>query len=85
MQGGLYIQDDFKIRKNLMVTGGVRYEPQTHAPKSRILRPAPGLPGGLQREDDAPRELGMFYDWLPTRPIPRRPRSMASASASSTS
>jgi len=32
VQGGLYIQDDIKVRKELTITGGVRYEAQTHVP-----------------------------------------------------
>ena len=60
MQGGVYIQDDIKIRKNLTVTGGVRYEAQTHVPDKLNFAPRVGVHVGAvqERQDDAPRQLG---------------------------
>ena len=68
VQGGVYIQDDIKIRKNLTVTGGVRYEAQTHVPDKLNFAPRAGFTwapfkGG---KTTLRGSWGMFYDWLPT-------------------
>ena len=67
VQGGVYIQDDIKIRKNLTVTGGVRYEAQTHVPDKLNFAPRAGFTwapfkGG---KTTLRGSWGMFYDWLP--------------------
>ena len=43
VQGGIYIQDDIKVRKGLTVTGGVRYEAQTHVPDALNFAPRAGF------------------------------------------
>ncbi|HEU4891378.1 MAG TPA: TonB-dependent receptor [Vicinamibacterales bacterium] len=68
VQGGVYFQDDIKIRKNFTVTGGVRYEAQTHVPDALNLAPRAGFTwapfkGG---KTTLRGSWGMFYDWLPT-------------------
>ena len=68
VQGGLYIQDDFKIRKNLTVTGGVRYEAQTHVPDKLNFAPRAGFTWSPFKSGKTTLRgsWGMFYDWLPT-------------------
>jgi hypothetical protein len=68
VQGGVYFQDDIKIRKNFTVTGGVRYEAQTHVPDALNFAPRAGFTwapfkGG---KTTLRGSWGMFYDWLPT-------------------
>jgi Carboxypeptidase regulatory-like domain len=68
VQGGLYIQDDIKVRKGLTITGGVRYELQTHVPDALNFAPRAGFTwapfkGG---KTTLRGSWGMFYDWLPT-------------------
>ena len=43
IQGGVYFQDDIKIRKGLTLTGGVRYEAQTHVPDALNFAPRVGV------------------------------------------
>ena len=68
VQGGAYIQDDFKIRKNLTVTGGVRYEAQTHVPDKLNFAPRAGVTWAPFKSGKTTLRgsWGMFYDWLPT-------------------
>src|SRR5206468_10563211 len=67
IQGGLYAQDDIKIRKNLTVTPGIRYELQTRVHDYANLGPrfgvtwAPFAGGQTTLRGSA----GIFYDWLP--------------------
>ncbi len=67
-QGGAYIQDDFKIRKNLTVTGGVRYEAQTHVPDKLNFAPRAGITWAPFKNGKTTLRgsWGMFYDWLQT-------------------
>ena len=68
MQGGVYIQDDIKIRKSLTVTGGVRYEAQTHVPDKLNFAPRAGFTWAPFKSGKTTLRgsWGMFYDWLPT-------------------
>ena len=79
VQGGVYIQDDFKIRKSLTVTGGVRYEAQTHVPDKLNFAPRAGVTWAPFKSGKTTLRgsWGMFYDWLPTGTISRRSRSTA--------
>ena len=68
VQGGVYLQDDIRVRKNLTLTPGVRYEPQTHVGDRANIGPrfgvtwAPFASGQTTLRGSA----GIFYDWLPT-------------------
>ena len=68
IQGGVYIQDDIRVRKNLTLSPGVRYELQTHVSDVNNLGPrfgitwSPGKAGATTLRGSA----GIFYDWLPT-------------------
>ena len=43
VQAGVYFKDDIKIRKSFTVTGGVRYEAQTHVPDAVNFAPRAGF------------------------------------------
>jgi Carboxypeptidase regulatory-like domain len=67
VQGGIYVQDDIRIRKNLTVTPGVRYELQTHVRNYGNIGPRFGVTwaptaGG---QTTLRASAGIFYDWLP--------------------
>jgi Carboxypeptidase regulatory-like domain/TonB dependent receptor len=67
-QGGIYLQDDIRVRKNLTLTPGLRYELQSHVENYANLGPrfgatwAPFASGKTTLRGSA----GIFYDWLPT-------------------
>jgi hypothetical protein len=67
-QAGLYVQDDIKIRKGLTLTGGVRYELQTHVPDAMNFAPRVGFTWAPFKSGRTTvrGSWGMFYDWLPT-------------------
>ncbi|HZP49077.1 MAG TPA: TonB-dependent receptor [Vicinamibacterales bacterium] len=66
-QTGLYVQDDIRVRKNLTITPGVRYEAQAHVHDWTNFGPrfgvtwAPTATGQTTLRASA----GIFYDWLP--------------------
>ena len=68
VQAGLYVQDDIRVRKNLTLSPGVRYEAQTHLSDYDNFGPrfgvtySPGKSGKLTLRASA----GIFYDWLST-------------------
>src|SRR5207237_2042007 len=68
LQGGVYLQDDIRLRKNLTMTPGVRYELQTHVSDYANIGPRFGLTyapfkGG---QTTLRASAGVFYDWLAT-------------------
>lgn len=68
VQGGVYFQDDIKIRKNFTITGGMRYEAQTHVPDVLNFAPRAGFTWAPFKTGKTTLRgsWGMFYDWLPT-------------------
>lgn len=66
LQAALYVQDDIRVRKNLTLSPGVRYELQTHLSDYNNFGPrfgvtwAPGKGGRTSLRASA----GVFYDWL---------------------
>jgi hypothetical protein len=68
VQGGIYIQDDMKIRKGLTLTGGVRYEAQTHVPDLLNFAPRIGFTWAPFKNGKTTLRgsWGIFYDWLST-------------------
>jgi hypothetical protein len=68
LQGAVYLQDDIRVRKNLTLSPGVRYEAQTHVQDHNNVMPrfgvtwAPFASGVTTLRGSA----GLFYDWLPT-------------------
>ena len=68
LQGGIYVQDDIRLRKNLTLSSGVRYEMQTHVRDSGDVGPRVGMTwapfaGG---QTTLRASAGIFYDWLAT-------------------
>ena len=68
LQTGLYLQDDIRVRKNLTLSPGIRWEAQTHLNDYNNVGPrfggtwSPGTSGKLTLRGSA----GIFYDWLST-------------------
>ncbi len=65
---GVYIQDDIKLRKNLTITPGLRYEVQTHVHNGLGLGPRVGLTWAPFKNGRTTLRgsAGVFYDWLGT-------------------
>lgn len=65
---GVFIQDDFRLRPNLTVSGGIRYEWQTNIGDHRSIAPraaiawAPGSKGGKPGKTVIRTGYGIFYD-----------------------
>ena len=72
VQGGAYIQDDIKIRKNFTLTGGVRYEAADPRAGQVELRAARRLHVGAaeDRKDHASRQLGHVLRLAGDRHLP---------------
>ena len=68
VQGGAYIQDDIKVRKGLTVTGGVRYEAQTHVDDLLNFAPRAGITWAPFKSGKTTLRgsWGIFYEWLST-------------------
>jgi hypothetical protein len=68
LQGGIYVQDDIRVRPNLSLSPGVRVELQTHVADFDNIGPrfgatwSPGTGGRTTLRASA----GIFYDWLGT-------------------
>ena len=68
LQGGIYVQDDIRLRPNLSLSPGVRVELQTHVRDFNNVGPrfgvtwAPGTGGRTTLRASA----GIFHDWLGT-------------------
>ncbi len=65
-QAGLYIQDDWRARKNLTLSGGVRQELQTHLGDGMNLGPRAGLTWSPFKNGKTTVRAGggRFYEWL---------------------
>jgi len=68
LQGALYLQDDARVRRNLTLSAGVRYEAQTHVHDNNDVAPRFGITwapfaGG---QTTVRSSWGIFYDWLQT-------------------
>lgn len=67
-QGGFYLQDDIRVRRNLTITPGVRYEAQTHISDFGNIGPRFGITWspGKSGKTTLRASAGVFYDWLNT-------------------
>jgi hypothetical protein len=68
LQAGVYLQDDIRVRKNLTLSPGIRYELQTHVSDRADFGPRFGMTwapfaGG---QTTLRGSAGVFYEWLPT-------------------
>jgi hypothetical protein len=66
LQGAMYVQDDIRVRQNLMLSPGLRYEVQTHVSDFDNVGPRFGItwsPGKSGRTS-LRASTGIFYDWL---------------------
>jgi len=66
---GLYIQDDWRIRPNITLSGGLRFETQNHIRDHADLAPRLGFAWGVGGRSKAPivvirGGMGIFYDRL---------------------
>jgi len=68
LQAGAYLQDDIRVRRNLTLSPGIRYEAQTHLSDLNNFGPrfgvtwSPGQAGKMTLRASA----GIFYEWLST-------------------
>jgi hypothetical protein len=67
-QGAIYMQDDIRVRRNLTLSPGVRYETQTHVSDYNNVGPRFGATWspGTSGKTSFRFSTGLFYDWLST-------------------
>jgi hypothetical protein len=65
-QFGWYVQDDFRVRKNLTLSYGVRHEFQNHVPGKFNLAPRLGFVWSPKKNGSITIRggAGIFYDWF---------------------
>ena len=65
-QAGLFVQDDWRARKNLTLSGGLRQELQTHLGDGTNLAPRAGFTWSPFKSGRTTVRAGggIFYDWL---------------------
>ena len=65
-QYGIYAQDDFRVRKNLTLSYGARYEAQTHVPGKFNVAPRFGFVWSPLKSGAVTIRggSGIFYDWF---------------------
>jgi len=66
VQAAVYVQDDIKIRRNLTVSAGGRYEAQSHVDDFGSVMPRVGFTWAPFRSGTTVlrSSWGIFYDWL---------------------
>ena len=68
LQAGIYAQDDIRVRKNLTLSPGIRFEGQTHV--NALDNPGPRFgvtwAPGKNGKTTLRGSFGIFYDWLGT-------------------
>jgi hypothetical protein len=66
LQAGMYVQDDIRVRKNLTLSPGLRYELQTHLSDYNNVGPRFGITWspGKSGKTTLRGSVGMFYDWM---------------------
>lgn len=68
LMAGAYLQDDIRVRRNLTMTPGLRYEAQAHVSDWTNLGPRFGITWAPTQSGQTTlrSSAGVFYDWLPT-------------------
>jgi len=68
MQAGIYVQDDIRVRKNLTLSPGIRYELQNHLDDFNNFAPRFGLNWAPFKSGKTTirASAGIFYDWFST-------------------
>ncbi len=66
LQAGIYLQDDIRVRRNLTLSPGVRYELQTHLNDYNNFGPRFGMTWSPFKNGKTSlrTSFGVFYDWL---------------------
>ena len=66
VNAGLYVQDDFRVRRNLTISPGLRYEMQAHMSDWKDLGPRVGFTWAPFKSGRTALRgsVGIFYDWL---------------------
>jgi hypothetical protein len=66
VDAGLYVQDDFRVRRNLTISPGLRYETQAHMNDWKDFGPRVGLTWAPFKSGRTALRgsAGIFYDWL---------------------
>src|SRR4029453_15203782 len=64
--GALYVQDDVRVRRNLTLSAGVRYEAQAHMHDYDNVAPRVGFTWSplASGATTLRSSWGVFYDWL---------------------
>ena len=73
LQAAWYLQDDIRLRKNLTLSPGIRYEAQTHLSDVNNFGPRFGMTWspGKSGKTTLRASAGVFYDWLSTNTYER--------------
>jgi hypothetical protein len=68
LNSGIYLQDDIRVRKNLTLSPGLRYEVQTHLSDYHALSPRFGATWSPFKSGHTSLQAsaGIFHDWLST-------------------
>lgn len=71
LQSAIYVQDDIRVRRNLTLSPGVRYEVQSHMDDFGNLGPRMGLTWAPFKSGKTALRgsFGIFYDWLNTNTL----------------
>ncbi len=66
LNAGLYVQDDFRPNKGLVISLGLRYEAQTHVADYNNIGPRAGLTWtpAKSAKTTLRASVGVFYNWL---------------------
>ena len=66
VQAGIYVQDDIRVRKNLTLSPGIRYELQNHLDDFNNFAPRFGLNWAPFKSGKTTirASAGIFYDWF---------------------
>src|SRR6185436_20179492 len=66
LQAGVYIQDDFRVRKGLTLSFGARYEAQTHLGDYNNIDPRAGITWAPFKSGRTTlrSSVGLFHNWL---------------------